>query len=31
MSAVSDDVTAVTGRPATSFADYAAGAAEAWR
>lgn len=31
MSAVSNDVTAVTGRPATSFADYAAGAAEAWR
>ena len=29
--AVTGDVTAVTGAPATTFAEYAAGAAAAWR
>ncbi|MER7134615.1 NmrA family NAD(P)-binding protein [Streptosporangium saharense] len=28
---VTDDIAAVTGRPATTFAEYAAGAADAWR
>jgi hypothetical protein len=30
MTAVTGDITAVTGRPATTFADFAAGAAGAW-
>ncbi|OLF09923.1 NmrA family NAD(P)-binding protein [Actinophytocola xanthii] len=31
MATVTDDVSAVTGRPETSFAEYAAGAVSAWR
>jgi hypothetical protein len=31
MTAVTADITAVTGRPATTFAEFAAAAADAWR